>query len=176
MAYDKVKGLLQIIFAVALIVIILAFSDKLKEFEQFGYAGVFIVSMLSSATLFIPAPGWAIVIAMAGVLNPYIVGIVAGIGSALGETTGYIAGSGAEKMIHDEKLKKHRKYLEMIKKNDIPAIFILAFIPNPLFDIAGIAAGGLGISLPRFLFSCALGRIARYILLAYLGTFALEYI
>jgi membrane protein YqaA with SNARE-associated domain len=113
---------------------------------------------------------------MATVLNPYLVGLVAGIGSALGEITGYLAGSGSEKIVENEKFKKYDKYFKMIKKYDMAAIFALAFIPNPLFDIAGIAAGSLKIPLHRFLIACALGRIARYILLAYLGTFALEYI
>jgi membrane protein YqaA with SNARE-associated domain len=54
------------------------------------------------------------------------------------------------------------------------AIFVLAFIPNPLFDIAGIIAGGLKIPWWRYLTACVTGRILRYVLLAMLGAFTLN--
>ncbi|HLD59789.1 MAG TPA: VTT domain-containing protein [Candidatus Bilamarchaeaceae archaeon] len=173
---DQLKGLLQIAFAIFIIIVIFWFSKDIGQFEEFGYLGVFLISLLATATIFIPTPGWAIVIAMAGVLNPYLVGITAGVGSALGEITGYVAGAGAEKMIKDGKFKKFEKYYKMIKENDLIAIFVLAFIPNPLFDVAGLAAGSLKIPLTRFLFATVLGRILRYVLLAHLGAFSLEYI
>jgi membrane protein YqaA with SNARE-associated domain len=56
----------------------------------------------------------------------------------------------------------------------VAAIFALAFIPNPLFDIAGVIAGGLKIAWWRFLVSCAAGRILRYVLLAAIGGFTLH--
>ena len=173
---QKWIGAIQIAFAILLIGIIFYLSNEIKQLQELGYLGVFIISLLSAATLFIPAPGWAIVIAMAGVLNPYLVGISAGIGSAIGEITGYIAGSGAEKVVKDGRFDRFNNYKKKIKENDLLAIFIFAFIPNPLFDVAGLAAGSLGIKIERFLIATVLGRVARYILLAHLGAFSLVFI
>ena len=66
--------------------------------SSFGYLGIFLVSLLSNASLFIPIPGW-IFIAPAGLyLNPWLVGIVAGLGAAIGELVSYYAGVAGEKI------------------------------------------------------------------------------
>ena len=84
----KAKGVLQLILGLAIAAVIFLYSNQLQELEGWGYFGVFIISLLSAATIFFPAPGWAIVIAMGGVLDPLYVGLVAGIGAGIGETTG----------------------------------------------------------------------------------------
>ncbi len=168
---EKVKGLLQILFSIFIVIIVLYASSYLKKFATLGYFGVFIISLMGAATVLIPVPSWALVISMGRVLNPYLVGIAAGIGSGLGEITGYIAGQGASNLIH----KNFKNYKDWIEKNDMLAIGILAFIPNPLFDVAGLAAGSIGIKMWRFIIACIIGRTCRYILLAYLGKFSSGY-
>ncbi len=170
---EKLKGILQVVITVILVILIFQFANQLEQFKSYGYAGVFIISLISSASLFFPAPGWAVVIAMARFSDPILLGLSAGIGSALGEITGYIAGQGASKAIH---MNSHFiKIKEWIRKNDSIALFLLAAIPNPLFDIAGIAAGSLGIPLWRFFVIVGAGRILRYTLLGYLGLFSVNY-
>jgi membrane protein YqaA with SNARE-associated domain len=48
-------------------------------------------------------------------------------------------------------------------------IFVLALIPNPLFDIAGAIAGLLRFPLWKFLLVGAAGRIPKHIFFAYSG-------
>ncbi len=168
----KFKGIAEIAIAAVIVILILAFSDRILELQEYGYAGVFVISLLTAATIFVPAPGWAAVIAMGGVLNPYIVGIVAGIGSGIGESTGYLIGNGARELSD----AKFGKYKELIKKYGSGAVFVLAFIPNPLFDIAGFVAGALKIRIWKFLLACILGRILRYVILAHVGLFIGPYV
>ena len=162
------EGLMQIVIAAGIFAVVLLMSSQLKALEAWGYLGVFGISLLSAATIFLPAPGWATVIAMSTVLNPYLLGIAAGLGSGIGEITGYLAGDGAARVVVKNK-RDYKRYKELIRKYDVPAVFFLAFIPNPLFDIAGIAAGSAGIPLVRFLIATIAGRILRYVILAYLG-------
>lgn len=171
---EKVKGLLQIIFSILIALIVLFASSYLRHFSTLDYLGVFIISLLSAATIFIPAPSWVFVVSMGRILNPYLVGLVAGIGSGLGEITGYIAGQGVSHLVPNK--ESFDKYKNWIRKKDMLAIGILAFIPNPLFDIAGLAAGSLGIRVWRFILPCIIGRTLRYILLAYLGEFSVKYV
>jgi membrane protein YqaA with SNARE-associated domain len=166
---DKTKAVLQILAGIAIAALIFVFADKIAELQEYGYIGVFFISMFSAATIFVPAPGWAIVIAMGGILNPYLVGIVAGVGSGIGEITGYLVGSGARDL-SDTKLGK---YKDFIKKYGVGAVFVLAFVPNPFFDVAGLVAGALKIKVWQFLIACILGRTLRYIILAYFGAWAL---
>jgi membrane protein YqaA with SNARE-associated domain len=166
----RIEGVAQIIIAIGIFLVVIILNSQVKALEAWGYVGVFAITLLSAATIVLPAPGWASVIAMSTVLNPYLVGIAAGVGSGIGEITGYLAGDGAARVIVKNK-RDYNKYRKLIKKYDVPAIFVLAFIPNPVFDVAGIAAGSVGIPLVRFLAASIAGRIVRYVLLAYLGAF-----
>ena len=165
---DKKRAVLEILFALAVAAIILYFSSYIREFEEYGYLGVFLISLFSAATIFIPLPGWGIVIAMGAVLNPVLVGIVAGVGSAIGEFTGYFFGEGVVGLTEDKK-KLFEKFKEWMKKNDLFAVFVFSFFPNPFFDLAGLAAGAARMQKRRFFIACAAGRTLRYILFGYLG-------
>jgi len=169
----KAEGVLQIIAAIMIAAAVFYFSDEIAGLGSYGYAGAFLLAVLGSATILFPAPGWAVVIAMSATLDPVLLGIVAGIGSAIGELTGFLAGEGVRDLM-SSRIRETKKIEELVKKYDVAAIFVLAFIPNPLFDVAGVIAGGLKIAWWRFLISCAAGRILRYILLALIGAFTLH--
>ena len=137
----------------------------IKPFADYGYPGVFLFSLLGNATVFIPAPGYAIVIAAAVILNPLLVGIVAGLGAALGELTGYLAGTtGRAAVINRDAF---RRFEPLIQRYDVFAIALLAAIPNPLFDIAGVLSGMLRIPAWQFVLAAWVGKSIRFTLLAY---------
>lgn len=165
---ERTKAIVQIVFGIIIAAIVLLFSDRIAELSAYGYIGVFLISLLSSATILIPAPGWAVVIALSKTLDPYILGIAAGVGSGLGEMVGYEVGNGARRLID-----KNDNNIKAIEKYGAVAIFFLAFIPNPLFDVAGLAAGALKMPMWKFLLATVSGRILRFFLLAYLGSWAL---
>jgi len=169
----KLEGACNILLVIVIILAVLYVSDDIERFASYGYAGVFIIAMLSTATVIFPSPAWGAVIIVSIYLDPVLVGIVAGIGAAIGELTGYIAGKGARKMLKNH-IKESRKIEEFVKKYGMWGIFGLSFIPNPLFDIAGLVAGGLKMKWWRFLISCAAGRILRYVFLAMVGALTLE--
>ncbi|NYZ73954.1 VTT domain-containing protein [Candidatus Micrarchaeota archaeon] len=169
----RTGGVLEMIFAVAIAAAVIYFSADIAGLGAYGYAGAFVIALLSSATIFFPAPGWAVVVALSATLDPVMLGAVAGIGSAIGELTGYAAGDGLRGMMND-RLKEAKNIEDVVKSYDVLAIFFLAFIPNPLFDVAGIVAGGLKIPWWRFVLACAAGRVLRYVLLAMAGAFAVS--
>jgi len=87
--------IVQILTVIAILVTLGAavyFRDRLQELERYGYAAVFLVGLVSNATLIFPIPGLAVSSVLGGVFNPWIVGLVGGLGQALGELTGYMAG------------------------------------------------------------------------------------
>ncbi|MFN7991705.1 MAG: VTT domain-containing protein [Candidatus Micrarchaeia archaeon] len=170
---QRTQGALQIVAAIAIAASVLFLSKDIAALSAYGYAGAFVISLLSSATILLPAPGWAAVAAMSKVLDPLLLGVCAGIGSAIGELSGYAAGDGTRDILN-EKVRESRKIHELVERYGPAAIFVLAFIPNPLFDIAGIAAGGARISWWKFLLACACGRVLRYIVLASIGQWSLN--
>jgi membrane protein YqaA with SNARE-associated domain len=168
----RLEGAMQILLAIIIIALVFYFSDKIAQLKEYGYLGAFVISALSSATIFFPAPGWAVIAAMGRYMDPYLLGIAAGLGSAIGELTGYVAGDGARDIL-SSRIKETKDIQELVRRYGLFAIFFFAFIPNPLFDIAGIVSGALKIPWWQFLLACAAGRILRYILLAVLGNYTL---
>ena len=114
---------------------------------------------------------------MATIFNPLGVAIAAGSGAALGELTGYLAGFSGQAVV--EKSEKYKKILEWMKKHprltDV-TILALATIPNPFFDLAGMASGALKIPIWRFLLWVWMGKILKMLPFAYAGTPILSFI
>jgi membrane protein DedA with SNARE-associated domain len=48
-------------------------------------------------------------------------------------------------------------------------VLVLGFIPNPLFDIAGMIAGVLRMPLYKFLLFCWVGKVLKMMMFAYGG-------
>jgi uncharacterized membrane protein YdjX (TVP38/TMEM64 family) len=161
--------------ALSISVLVFAFRDSLSRFATLGYAGVFLTSLIGNATLILPVPSLVFVFAAGGTLpNPFLVGLVAGIGSTIGELTGYLAGYGSNTFI--EHNRTYNRIRDWVERSGLWAIALLAFIPNPLFDLAGFAAGTLGIPLRLFLFATFMGKLFKNVLIAYAGSLSINWI
>ncbi|MFA5381758.1 MAG: VTT domain-containing protein [Candidatus Micrarchaeia archaeon] len=167
---NKISSILTVIITLLIICIAFLMLDYLTYFESLGYIGAFLISLIGSATIIVPIPSWAIVFLMAKTLDPILLGVLAGTGSAIGELTGYYLGKGGTKILNKEKHIK--KYTDEVDKYGAFAIFVFAFIPNPFFDIAGITAGAMHMKMWKFLLASMCGKILRFILFAYLGNYA----
>jgi membrane protein YqaA with SNARE-associated domain len=130
-----------------------------------GLITLFLFSALSSATLVLPVPGMALTVMAATVADPLLVGIFAGAGQAVGELTGYAAGASGTAML-GERLSRSRM-ADWMRRYGVATIFVLATVPNPVFDIAGVLAGGLRMPIVRYLAAAASGKILRNTLLAF---------
>ena len=141
--------------------------ELIEHLAVYGYPAVFLVSLLANATIVLPAPSFAIVIAAGGALNPVGVGLAAGMGAALGEMTGYLAGLSGQGFFQDKRM--YQRIKRAMENFGSPVIFVLVAVPNPFFDVGGLIAGTLRMPAWRFLLSCWLGKSARFILLAMAG-------
>lgn len=151
----------------------IAFSRSHIDFSRFaslGYTGIFFLAFLGSATLFVPIPNIAIVFASGVFLNPVYVAIVAGFGAALGELIGYIIGRGG-KVIRPES-HWYMRAENWFQRYGGMTIFLLALIPNPIFDLVGLIAGISHYSVIKFFGFTLAGKIIRSFLLAYVGSLA----
>lgn len=166
-----------IVIAICLVSFWLAFNPALvQSLGRWGYVGAFIISLIASATIVLPAPGLAIIIAMSPALNPYVLGIVAGVGSAIGELTGYAAGAGGGALIPPERRAQFEQMRQLTMKYGAFILAVLAAIPFPLFDFAGIVAGALKMRVSRFLLAVAVGKSIKYIVLILLGAGSLQWL
>jgi len=159
---------LVVILALGISVAIFAFRDQFAELAAVGYPGIFLVSLLSSATIILPAPSLALVFAMGSALPWPLVGLAAGAGEALGELTGYAAGFGGRVVVEDQ--LAYTRMEEWMRRRGAITILVLSVIPNPLFDLAGIAAGTMGYPVWRFLLVTWLGKTIKTTLVAWAGS------
>jgi membrane protein YqaA with SNARE-associated domain len=153
---------------IALTASALLLSDSLASLGQYGYLGVFLASLIGSATIILPLPAFALTFAMGGTMpSPLLVGLAAGLGAGLGEFSGYLAGYGGRGII--ENRASYDWIMRQMRRYGVWFVFAAALIPNPAFDVAGIAAGALRFPAGLFLVACIAGKTIRMVLLAYAG-------
>lgn len=162
-----------LLFAAAISVLAFFLKDAffdITNLSSWGYVGVFVFTFLGAATIFLPSGGSAAVILAGAVLNPVWVGLLAGAASALGETTGYIIGyeGGAVLEKRTGLFAKAKRWMEQERRGAI-TIFVLSVFPNPFFDAAGLAAGGIRFPFKKFLFLVWAGKTIQAMAGAFIG-------
>jgi len=163
----QVLRVMALLFVVTLTVLVFVNRKRVAELEAWGYPGIFLLSVFANASLILPVPGVLITSAMGAVFNPFWVAVAAGSGATVGEISGYLAGFSGRGVV--ERTRWHERVEHWIRHYGSLVVFLLAFFPNPLFDIAGITAGALKMPLWRFLIFCLLGKILKMLVFAYLG-------
>ena len=129
------------------------------DVQTVGYAGAFAVNLAGSASMFIPVPGLAVICgASAGGadLNLVLLGLAGAIGATIEELSGYLAGYTSKVFVR--RSKRYARISHWVDRNGFLPLFVLAAIPNPFFDLVGIAAGPLGTQSGVFCYSCWLER------------------
>ena len=162
---QRILRLLALLAALLAVVLVVLVRDSLPSAESAGYPAIFILSFMSSASVLVPLPGIAAVCVGGTVLVPLLVGIISGVGEALGETTGYLAGySGRAIVEHDRRYQRIQPWMQ---RRGWLLLFLFSSIPNPLFDVVGLAAGVARIPLWQFYGSVAAGKILKSTVVAY---------
>jgi len=160
---------LFLLIALILTTIILVLNrDQIQYFARLGYLGVFLISILANATIILPLPGVVFTSAMGMVYDPLLVAIAAGCGAALGELTGYLAGYSGQFVVSRQDW--YDRVVDWMSRYGNLTVLVIAFIPNPLFDLAGIAAGVLQMPILRFLLWCAIGKILKMMVFSFGGS------
>ena len=163
-----------LLVVVALSILIFIFRDRAQSLGAFGYPGIFLISLLANATILLPAPGVAVVFAMGSVFSPPLVALAAAAGATVGEISAYAAGFGGQAII--ERTAAYARILPWMRKYGGVTTLVLAAVPNPFFDLAGMAAGALRLPVLPFLFWCLLGKSIKMLFFAYTGAYSIEWL
>lgn len=163
---------LAVVAVIALSLLIVLYGNQLVGLGAYGYPGLFLLNLLASATLILPAPGLALALAAGATLNPYFVGLVVGSGSTLGELTGYIAGASGRGMVEND--PSYPRVRRWMGQYGLWVIFVLSLVPNPIFDVAGIVSGTMRIPVWKFLGATWCGKIIKSTLVALAGAGAMQ--
>lgn len=159
---------------VAITVLLLSLGSEAQRFAEYGYPGIFLVSLLSNATVILPAPGLAVTFSMGAVFHPAGVALAAATGAAIGELSGYLAGFSGQGVL--ARTKVYERVEGWTRRYGAWAILGLAVIPSPLFDLAGAAAGALKMPVARFLIFCWVGKLIKMSIVAYAGAASIDWL
>ena len=93
------RSLLMLIGTLLLTVgLVLVPGDLVARLGAYGYLGVFVLTLLASASIVLPSPALGVAALAGKTLNPWLVGLVGGVAAGLGEVTGYMAGLGGSSL------------------------------------------------------------------------------
>ena len=174
---SKIKGYLisgaAFTVTIGLCCAVVIFWDDIQRAQQYGYVGVFIISIFAGGTVIIPVPGLLVVFTLGSILHPAIVGAVSGLGEAIGSMTIYLTGYGGHGTIKARTPGIASKFENWLNHRGGVSIFLMSSIINPLFYPFTIIAGMLRFGFLRFFLLCWGGKTVKNCAVAYVGYFGL---
>jgi membrane protein DedA with SNARE-associated domain len=170
--FTNLLRVLALFAVVGITLYVFSIRNRVEQFAVLGYPGVFLIALLANATVLLPAPGVAVIYAMGTIFNPFGVGLAAGTGGALGEVSGYLAGFSGQAVV--ERMDIYERIKPWVNRYGGWAILVLSAIPNPFFDVAGIAAGISKMPLRTFLFFTWIGQLIKMTLFALAGHYSIN--
>ncbi|MBT3941810.1 MAG: hypothetical protein HOC77_12330 [Chloroflexi bacterium] len=148
-----------------------------------GYTALFLAGLLASVTLFLPVPMIGMVFISASFLNPFAVGLAAAAGISAGLWPTYFAGTAGVSTVEGIERSRNAmvrgvttRVLGWFRTQPIWASFLLAAIPNPVFDLAGLMAGAAGVPFRNFLLGSFAGKTVQMTVIAMSGYFVAGHI
>lgn len=167
-------AMITILLVIGLSVALFIFRDSVKQLNNFGYLGAFLISLVASLTIILPVPGFYLLIPLASIFNPIFIALAASTGGIIGELSGYAAGRSGRHILAGN--KQYIRAEKWMKKWGIWAIMFFAFVPVLPFDVAGLASGALRFPLWEFMLAGWAGKSVKFILLLMFSSWAMQFI
>ena len=140
---------------------------------NYGYFGIFLISLIGALSIFFPLPYTVVIfwLGSTGTFDPFLIAIVAGIGSAVGELSGYTLGFYGRKVISTERRRKMEFMLKVFDRFGPVAIFVFALTPLP-DDLLFIPLGIMHYNLVKAFIPALIGKTCMNFIVAYGGSVA----
>ena len=151
-------------------------EEWMKQFAlQFGYLGVFIISFIGSVSVVFPVPYTLVIFFLGSSLDPFLVAISGGLGSALGEFSGYALGYYGRTVVSEERRRKMNYMMKLFDRYGPAAIFFFALTPLP-DDLLFIPLGVMRYPFWKAFIPALLGKTLMTFILAYSGQQSIDLI
>lgn len=178
--WQFILGIVGIVITTVVAVASVYYWEFVKQLGVYGYAGAFFISILGGATILIPVPMLAVVFALGGVLIPYWIGIIAGLGETLGALTIYMTGYGGGAALLNMKPGRmqtaYERLMGLMERRGSWTLFLLSAVLNPFFYPAALAAGAVRFGIRRYFLICWAGKTIKGFTVAYAGYFGLRWL
>lgn len=153
-------------------------ADWMRNFAiQYGYFGIFLISLLGSTSIIFPIPSSVVIFTLGGleIFDPLLIAIAAGLGSVVGEFSGYLLGYGGRKFIGEKYRLKMDLLTRLFKRYGSIVIFVFALTPLP-DDLLFIPLGVLRYNVIRAFVPALIGKFLSNLIIAYSGRLSIDLI
>jgi membrane protein YqaA with SNARE-associated domain len=165
-----VRPLLLSLLVVAANVGIFWLNIDYRSFGAYAYLGVFLVTLFANATTIVPVPYIPVVACIAAQSDSLaLVALAGAFGSAIGESIAFFIGRSGRAIAEETRFYLWVKQQLRHPWRAFLVLFGLAAPINPAFDVAGLAAGALGVPYWLFFTAVVLGRTIRFWLIGLFG-------
>ena len=171
---EAIIGGTSVAVTIALSILIIQHRSYIYEISEWGYFGCFFINVLTNGTFILPGFGIVITFTMGGVLNPAIVGAVAGIGEAIGAVGAYFTGYAGKGFFRDSKSGLYLRFSNLVDRHGSKAVFFIACLISPIYYPFAVVMGMLRFGWVRFFLATWAGRTVKNMVLAYLGYLGLK--
>lgn len=150
----------------------------------FGYPGAFFVCLLGSASVVVEVPFAGVPFVLGGLrdgmmgpflFDPWIVGVLSGIGATIGDMLSYALGYAGRRFVDETSTSGFNRFIQDHPRATPVALFVLAATPIPL-DPAVVALGVARYAWWKLLAPCMLGQIVFFTIVSWSGRFSLGWI
>ena len=193
-----------ILVTVLVVIGLVYFWEEIQDAAGYGYVGCFLVTIMAGITI-IPAPALPVVFTLGHKLSPVYVGLVAGLGEALGGITVYLTGAGGGAIWSKLRVRQESIYRQPSPSSDtsvlVPPelqarqraffnrliapmrrwggfwpVFISSAIVLSPFYVVALGAGALGMGLKRFFLVTWAGKTIKGLYVAFAGHWGLYFL
>ncbi len=166
-------GVAALMVTVAFCATVIYYWDYVMRAQQYGYIGIFFISILAGGTVVVPVPGLVVVFTMGSVFHPAIVGAVSGLGEAVGSMSAYLTGYGGHSTLKTLSHTMTTRFEAWLERRGAVAVFLMSVIINPLYYPFTAMAGMLHYGMWKFFLLSWAGKTVKNTAVAYLGFFGL---
>jgi len=174
--YALKLAIIAFVIAFTTIGIVMWLTGSLNA-ENAGYSGLWIINFIAAGLIVVPISGPAAVCVAAAPdfgLNPLLIGFISASAEALGELTGYLLGLSGRSFF--ERNRFYPRVHGWVTKRGGVILFLGAVIPNPLFDVIGVAAGSIGYPIKKFVVIVFVAKSIKSVSVAYACVWGIDWI
>ncbi|MGD9397547.1 MAG: VTT domain-containing protein [Candidatus Thorarchaeota archaeon] len=149
-----------------------------------GYLGAFIISTIGNATILFPFPYVGVAFILGGlkeevtmvfVFDPWLIGVISGLGAMLGEMTGYLIGYGGGKLIDENQTSAFKRYVDSHPRATPFVVWLLAATPIP-DDVLVVPLGAARYSWWKVALAQLIGKSMFLMGIAWSGRIGLDFV
>ncbi len=177
---EYIIGGLGLTITIVSCVLLIRYWEYMPDFGNYGYLGAFILTLITGIGLPLPFLYVILIFALGAVLNPALLGIVAGLGAATGQLLLYVIGYLGRPLLATKDPSsngiRNKVYFRIpvwVRRKTALFNFLANAILNPFGVPITLALSASGFPTWKFFLTSFAGNTVKCLVIAYCGYFGL---